>query len=61
MLGNGMNVILDQFDTLERCGLGYLAKNLTFSVNTEAPENAYEILANITQKYQFTHSLQNIS
>ena len=60
MIGNWRNIVHDQLDTLERCGLGYMATKFTISVNTEAPDNAYEELGLILQKYHFTHLLVSI-
>jgi hypothetical protein len=60
MLGNWIHVIHDQLDTLERCGLGYMAQDLTISVNTEAPQTAFDDIGRILNKYNFTHSLQSI-
>ena len=60
MIRNWLNVIYDQLDTLERCGLGYLAKELIISVNSNAPETAFDDLSIILEQYDFTRALQSI-
>jgi len=61
MIGNWIHVMHDQLDTLEVCGLGYLANTLTLSVDSNAPKTAFETLKSILQQYPFTQHLDNLS
>jgi hypothetical protein len=37
MLNNWHQIVLDQFDTLEYCGLGYIASDMTISFHNPSP------------------------
>lgn len=56
MLNNWREIVLDQFDTLERCGLGYIASNLTISFYN--PSTDVSDLESVHQIMELLHQFQ---
>ena len=62
LIGNWVNIVHDQLDTLEQCGLGYIATDLTITFrNSFLPDNVtIQLLEGMLNQYNFTTSLQTI-
>jgi hypothetical protein len=66
MLHNWREIVLDQFDTLERCGLGYIASSLTiyfFNPSTDVPDlESVQQIMELLDKFQFmTYLSSNVT
>ena len=63
MLNNWREIVLDQFDTLERCGLGYIASSLTiffFNPSTDVHDlESVQQIMELLDKFQFTTYLSS--
>jgi len=64
MLNNWREIVLDQLDTLERCGLGYIASDLAISFHNPSTdvsdkESAEQIMELLNQ-YQFLTHMQTM-
>jgi hypothetical protein len=64
MLNNWREIVLDQLDTLERCGLGYIASDLAISFHNPSTdvsdmESAQQIMELLNQ-YQFLTHMQTM-
>jgi hypothetical protein len=62
LVGNWANIVHDQLDTLEQCGLGYIANDLTITYrNTPHPVDlTVQLLQGMIKQYNFSTSLQTI-
>jgi len=63
MLKNWREIVLDQLDTLERCGLGYMASDMTISYSNPFPntteEEAIEEIEQLLNRYNFASRLSS--
>ncbi len=60
MLNNWKNIVYDQLDTLEKCGLGYMASSLTLSYNLALSDTSVDELSELVNQFPFS-STCNIS
>jgi hypothetical protein len=63
MLRNWHEIVLDQLDTLEQCGLGYMASEMTISFSNPSPnrtENeSIQEIQELLNRYHFTTKLSS--
>ena len=62
LVGNWVNIVHDQLETLEQCGLGYIANDLTITYrNSPYPDDhTVQLLQGMLNQYNFSTSLQTI-
>ena len=61
-MGNWVSIVHDQLDTLEQCGLGYIAKDLTITYRNSPhdEERTVQILRGMVKHYNFSTLLHSV-